>query len=211
MSAGRKGKGADAEALLGEAQDIFVQGAGKISAALLGMINRVGGQIYALLFLSDEPLSLDDIAERLSVSKSNVSVNIRMLEDYGLVRKVWIRGSRKDYYAAERVYPRKVIRDFLEKIRASLTDAITTIERTRAKVTEAKVALEGASRDRAQFILDQLNLIGLFYYAADRFVEDFFAGRPIDIELLRRAIMNPEDFSGRAPRRRGGPAWGQNT
>ena len=189
------------EAMLAEAQEIFVQGAGKISSALLGMINRVGGQIYALLFLSEEPLSLDDIADRLAVSKSNVSINIRMLEDYNLVRKVWVKGSRKDYYAAERVYPKKVLKDFLEKIRGSLTDAITTIERTRAKVTEAKVELEGEAKERARFLMEQLNLIGLFYYAADKFVDDFFAGRPINMELLRRAIMNPADLSTKKQKR----------
>src|SRR3989338_2471833 len=84
------------DAALTEAVDTFIQGAGQISAALLGMINKVGGQIYALLFLAEEPLSLDDISDRLEVSKSNVSINIRMLEEYNLVRKVWIKGSRKD-------------------------------------------------------------------------------------------------------------------
>lgn len=181
------------EVVLEEAIDTFIQGAGKVSSALLGMINRVGGQIYALLFIADEPMSLDEIAERLGVSKSNVSVNIRMLEDYNLVRKVWIKGSRKDYYAAERVYPKKVLKDFLEKIQGTMTDAITTIERTRAKATEAKVLL-GKNGDRAQFVLDQLNLIGLFYYAANQFFEDFFAGKSIDVDLLRSAILNPEDL-----------------
>ena len=181
------------EVVLEEAIDTFIQGAGKVSSALLGMINRVGGQIYALLFIADEPMSLDEIADRLGVSKSNVSVNIRMLEDYSLVRKVWIKGSRKDYYAAERVYPKKVLKDFLEKIQGTMTDAITTIERTRAKATEAKVLL-GKNGNRAQFILDQLNLIGLFYYAANQFFEDFFAGKNIDVDLLRSAILNPEDL-----------------
>lgn len=182
-------------ALLDEAVDIFVQGAGKISAALLGMINRIGGQIYAILFISEEPLSLDDIAKKLCVSKSNVSVNIRMLEDYNLVRKVWVKGSRKDYYAAERVYPKKVITNFLEKIQGTLKDSIMTIERTRAKATEAKVALSGEKKGRAEFILEQLHLIGLFYYAANQFFEDFFEGKPVDVELLRRMILNPEKFS----------------
>ena len=182
------------QVVLEEAVDTFIQGAGKVSSALLGMINRVGGQIYALLFIADEPLSLDEIAERLGVSKSNVSVNIRMLEDYNLVRKVWIKGSRKDYYAAERVYPKKVLKDFLEKIQGTMTDAITTIERTRAKATEAKVLLGEKDGARAQFILDQLNLMGLFYYAANQFFENFFAGKSIDVDLLRRAILNPEDL-----------------
>ena len=187
-------KRADVDKTLDDAVEVFVQGAGKISSALLGMINRVGGQIYALLFLSEEPLSLDDIGERLGVSKSNISINIRMLEDYNLVRKVWVKGSRKDYYAAERTYPLKVITGFLVKIMGTLTDAITTIERTRAKATEAKVQLPKGEKGRAEFILNQLEMIGLFYYAANQFFEDFFAGKQINTELLRRAILNPEDL-----------------
>ncbi|MFA4874212.1 MAG: ArsR family transcriptional regulator [bacterium] len=186
---------AEGALMLDEAVDLFIQGAGKVSGALLGMINRVGGQIYALLFLSDEPLSLDDVSERLGVSKSNISINIRMLEEFNLVRKVWVKGSRKDYYAAERTYPKKVLKDFLDKIRGTLTDAITTIERTRAKATEAKVALDKEERQRAEFILQQVNLIGLFYYAANKFFDDFFAGRPVNIDLLRRVILNPDDLN----------------
>lgn len=182
------------EIVLDEAIDTFVQGAGKISSALLGMINRAGGQIYALLFLSDEPLSLDEISKKLGISKSNVSINIRMLEDFNLVRKVWVKGSRKDYYDAERVYPKKVLRDFLEKIRRTMEDSITTIERTRAKTMEAKVLMDGKDKEKIDFILSQLNLIGLFYYAANNFFDDFFAGKPINLDILRRAILNPEEF-----------------
>lgn len=181
-------------ASLDDAVDIFLQGAGKVSSALLGMINKVGGQIYALLFLADEPLSLDEIAERLSVSKSNVSINIRMLEEFELVKQVWVRGSRKDYYAAQRVYPKKVLKKFLEKIQGTLSDAITTIERTRAKTAEARVALTGKERKRADYMMTQLDIIGMFYYAANQFFDDFFAGKKFDAELLQRIILNPEDF-----------------
>lgn len=182
------------ETALNEAVNTFVQGAGKVSSALLGMINRAQGQIYALLFISDEPLSLDEISDRLGISKSNVSINIRMLEDFNLVRKVWVKGSRKDYYSAERVYPKKVLRDFLEKIKKTMEDAIITIERTRAKTMEAKVLLDGKDREKIDFILSQVNLIGLFYYAANNFFDDFFSGKQINVDTLRRAILNPEDF-----------------
>lgn len=188
------------EIVLEEAIDTFVQGAGKISSALLGMINKAGGQIYALLFLSDEPLSLDEISKRLGISKSNVSINIRMLEDFNLVRKVWVKGSRKDYYDAERVYPKKVLRDFLEKIRRTMGDSITTIERTRAKTMEAKVLMNGKDKERTDFILSQLNIIGLFYYAASNFFDDFFEGKPMNLDILRKAILNPEEFQSRSIR-----------
>lgn len=193
-------KRSEGDRLLEDAVETFIQGAGKVSSALLGMINKVGGQIYALLFLSDEPLSLDEIGQRLGVSKSNISINIRMLEDYNLVRKVWVKGSRKDYYAAERTYPKKVITDFLERIMGTLTDAITTIERTRAKATEAKVIMSKEEKGKAEFVLRQVELIGLFYYAANQFFENFFSGKPINVELLQRIILNPEDLHKRKGR-----------
>lgn len=179
---------------LNQAMETFLQGAGNVSAALLGMVNKVGGQIYALLFINDEPLSLDEIADLLQVSKSNISINIRLLEDYRLVRKVWIKGSRRDYYAAERTYPSKVIRDFLDRIQRNLKDAIMTIERTRALTREARVDLKGEEKKRAESILKNLDMLGSFYYAANSFFEDFFAGKEVNMDLLRYAITNPADL-----------------
>lgn len=63
-------------------------------------IGRIVGQLYALLFMSAVPLSLDDIMDRLKTSKGNVSINIRELERWGAVKKVWVKGSRKDFYEA---------------------------------------------------------------------------------------------------------------
>ncbi|MBI4224400.1 MAG: ArsR family transcriptional regulator [Deltaproteobacteria bacterium] len=180
-------------ASLEEAIETFIQGAGQVSAALLGMINKVGGQMYALLYLSEEPLSLDDIAEKLAVSKSNVSINIRLLEDYDLVRKVWVKGSRKDFYSAERNYPKKVIKDFLENIRRTLTDALTTIERTRLKIDRVKLEMRKGETQQADFMLDQLGRIALFYEAAHQYFEDFFSGKPVDIELLRQAVSTSKE------------------
>ena len=65
-------------------------------------INRVAGQMYVLLFLSEQALSLDEMTLRLRVSKGHVSTNIRALERWRAVRRVVVRGSRKDYYEANR-------------------------------------------------------------------------------------------------------------
>ena len=82
-----------------KACDNFIEGIGHL-ASTVGL-SRVIGQLYAMLFLSNEPLCLDDMAERLKISKGNASVNIRELEKLGVVRKVWVKGSRKDFYEAE--------------------------------------------------------------------------------------------------------------
>lgn len=63
-------------------------------------VPRIGGRIYAFLLLQDEPCSLDDLAEHLSVSKTSVSTNARLLEQRGLLERTARPGDRRDYYTA---------------------------------------------------------------------------------------------------------------
>lgn len=84
---------------LSDAQDVFL---GKINQICSGFgLNNIMAQLYAMLYLSNKTLSLNDMVERLKISKASASINIRALERYGAVRKIWVKGSRKDYYEAE--------------------------------------------------------------------------------------------------------------
>jgi DNA-binding transcriptional regulator GbsR (MarR family) len=60
-------------------------------------VNRTVGQIYALLFLSDRALNADEIAEALGMSRSNVSMGLKELEAWRLVRKRHLPGDRREY------------------------------------------------------------------------------------------------------------------
>ena len=82
-----------------EAQDVFLDRINQICNKF--GLNNIMAQLYAILYLSNEALSLNDMVERLKISKGSASVNIRALERYGAVRRVWVKGSRKDYYEAE--------------------------------------------------------------------------------------------------------------
>ena len=59
---------------------------------------RVAGRLLALLLVSPEPQSLDELARQLEVSKASVSVNIRNLEQRGIVERIGHAGDRRDYY-----------------------------------------------------------------------------------------------------------------
>ncbi len=63
-------------------------------------INRTVGQIYALLFVSSRPLNADEITDRLQVSRSNVSMGLKELQSWRLVRLSHLPGDRRDYYSA---------------------------------------------------------------------------------------------------------------
>ncbi|HSH96541.1 MAG TPA: hypothetical protein VK968_20500, partial [Roseimicrobium sp.] len=66
------------------ARDKFIEAGG--STTLSFGLGRLVGQIYALLYLSPEPMCLDDIAHQLGVSKAGVSVTIRQMEQWHAVR-----------------------------------------------------------------------------------------------------------------------------
>ncbi len=63
-------------------------------------INRTVGQIYALLFLSPRPLCADEIAESLEFSRSNVSMGLKELQAWRLVRLRHVPGDRREYFGA---------------------------------------------------------------------------------------------------------------
>ncbi|ANA35565.1 GbsR/MarR family transcriptional regulator [Ralstonia mannitolilytica] len=63
-------------------------------------INRTVGQIYALLYAAREPINADEIAEALGFSRSNVSIGLKELEAWKLVRLSHKPGDRREYFAA---------------------------------------------------------------------------------------------------------------
>ncbi len=61
-------------------------------------VNRTVAQIHALLYLSERPLQAAEIAETLSVARSNVSTSLKELQGWGIVRVVHVLGDRRDHF-----------------------------------------------------------------------------------------------------------------
>src|SRR3984957_20587041 len=62
-------------------------------------VNRTVAQVHALLYLSPEPLTAEDIAETLSVARSNVSTSLRELQNWQLVHATHQMGDRRDFFS----------------------------------------------------------------------------------------------------------------
>ena len=83
-----------------EAKDRFIQTWGSLGT--LWGINKAMAQIHALLLISPEPLSMEDVMEELHISRGNTSMNLRQLIDWGIVYKTSKAGERKEYFASEK-------------------------------------------------------------------------------------------------------------
>lgn len=81
------------------AREHFIQGVSRI-AHFWGFPKAMGA-IFGVVYLSEEPVTLDELVQQVGVSKGAVSTNIRGLERLGIVHRKIIMGDRKDYYTAE--------------------------------------------------------------------------------------------------------------
>ena len=85
---------------LKEAKNKFIQTWGALGSQW--GINKTMAQIHALLMISKEPLSMEDIMEDLQISRGNASMNLRALMDWGIVFKEYKPGERKEYFTGEK-------------------------------------------------------------------------------------------------------------
>lgn len=83
-----------------EALDQFILLWGEMASAW--GINRTMAQIHALLYAESDPLDTDTIMKQLDISRGNANMNLRNLIQWQLIHKVHFKGSRKDYFTAEK-------------------------------------------------------------------------------------------------------------
>ncbi len=103
-------------------------------------INRTMAQIHALLLISPDPLTQDDIMEELNISRGNTNMNIRELINWGLVERVLLSGERKEYFTAEKDIWKVVKQIVKERKKRELEPMLQLLD----KLEE----VEGDKRDR---------------------------------------------------------------
>lgn len=85
---------------LSEAKEKYIQTWGTF--ATNWGINRTMAQVHALLLASGKALSTDEVMEQLEISRGNANMNLRTLIDWGIVKKEFLKGDRKEYFIAEK-------------------------------------------------------------------------------------------------------------
>lgn len=116
-----------------EVQDRFIAAWGQMGTAW--GVSRTMAEVYALLYITGEPLNTDDVMERLRISRGNASMSLRSLVEWGLVSRAHKRGDRKEYFLAEQdpwSLSRKVMR---ERLRREVLPLLATLHELRDSTT----------------------------------------------------------------------------
>tara|TARA_E500000178_G_scaffold185351_1_gene183548 strand:- start:2573 stop:3070 length:498 start_codon:yes stop_codon:yes gene_type:complete len=104
-------------------------------ADLLNLPRSVG-ELYGVLYISEEPLCLDDLRLKLRISKGSTSQGLKILRSFGAIRKVYVPGDRKDFYVAESSL-RKIAGGFAsEQIQPHLESGSERLEQIRVLLEE---------------------------------------------------------------------------
>jgi HTH-type transcriptional regulator, glycine betaine synthesis regulator len=130
--------------------------------------SKVMGQLYTTVLLSPEPLSLDDFADRLDISKASVSTNLRTLEHLGMVRRVWApnRSDRRKYYEAETDFWQIISNVLSGREMRDVERAITSLDENAALIRERLNKMEREDRELAELYLERIEQIeALFRFA----------------------------------------------
>jgi DNA-binding transcriptional regulator GbsR (MarR family) len=114
-------------------------------------INRTVAQIHALLFISPKPLHAEEIAEALSVARSNVSTSLKELQGWGIVKLVHVLGDKRDHFES--------MKDVWEMFRLVLDERKRreidpTLAMLRECLTEAGQEKDAYTRDRLRDLRD---------------------------------------------------------
>lgn len=110
---------------------------------------RTSGRMLGLLLLEPEELSMDEIAERLLVSRASVSTNARQLQTWGVVERVSRPGDRRDFYRIAPDLERTLLRHRMERM-AQVEEMLQAGTATPAAADErVRTRLQGLARMHA--------------------------------------------------------------
>ncbi len=144
--------------------DSTVAGLGRL-ARFFGF-GEVMGRLYGTLMLSPEPMSLDDLASSLEISKGSVSMNVRDLERWGMAKEVWMRGERKKYYRAESDLWQVILNVLGSREQREVQVALEVLNDSIGKLKSAEEELSPEDEELARYYLERIADLQTFFQVA---------------------------------------------
>jgi DNA-binding transcriptional regulator GbsR (MarR family) len=142
---------------LEKAHDYFIETAGRLSKNL--GLSEIAGQLYALLYLSPDPISLNEMVEKLKMSKASASVNIRALERWGAAKKVWVKGNRRDHYAADRDVWKVASSRLKVGLERRISEANGAIEQVEKMLKDSEKKFNGENKKLARTYVERIKTV----------------------------------------------------
>ena len=143
-----------------EAKKEFIQAWGSLGSSW--GINRTMSSIHALLMSSPKALSTEEIMEELQISRGNANMNIRALIDWGLVKKRFIPGERKEFFEAGKDIWEIARQIASERKRRELSPVLEVIGRLKETEDQSDPEFTALLKDMHEFTATLTNVMDRF-------------------------------------------------
>jgi len=148
------------------------------------------GRVWTVLYLSPDPLSAEDLRHALQLSSGAVSMTLSELSRWGVVRRVWIQGERKDFYTAEVQLWRMISRVFNEREKSEVTAAIDVFEEALDKLDRIRrTSSDPEMRSRAELQHERISQLLELARLGRRLLDALVSTAKVDAEPLVRFLL----------------------
>jgi HTH-type transcriptional regulator, glycine betaine synthesis regulator len=154
----------------------------------------VMGRLWTILYLSPEPLPAAELGDRLQASAGAVSMGLNDLQKWGVVKKAWRPGERRDFYEPETSIWKMVTRVFRERELAFVRAAIEAFETTRKQLAKARATADAETKKRIKFIENRLSSLLTLSRIGEGLLLMLSSGQPVDPQPMK-TLFHPEDES----------------
>ena len=170
---------------LTQAQTHFIQGMSRISS--FWGFPKAMGAIYGAIYLSPNPLSLDEIVEQVGVTKGAVSTNVRQLERLSMVHKHLQVGDRKDYYTAETDFW-KIVKGILREREKNEFDLAIRSVGESIQILESGLP-EETDKETVAFCKSRMVELNKFFDSLDNLVATFLAVDDLRSNFIKKKFL----------------------
>jgi DNA-binding transcriptional regulator GbsR (MarR family) len=148
------------------------------------------GRVWTVLYLSPEPMSAEDLRHALGLSSGAVSMTLSELSKWGVVRRVWIQGERKDFYTAEVQLWRMISRVISEREKSEVVGAIDVFEDSLKQLERARqAATDPAARARIELQRERIGHLLELARIGRRMIDGLVSTAKVDAEPLVRFFL----------------------
>lgn len=152
---------------------------------------KVLGRVWTVLFIAAEPLPAASIAERLSMSAGATSMALTELQRWGVVKRVWRPGERKEFYEAETDFWRMISKVFDERERLIAESVRDRLERA------AQILRKSAPGPLTKTSIDRVERLLAFVLVAQTALDGFIKSRRVDFSPFGNLVTFPLRALGR--------------
>jgi DNA-binding transcriptional regulator GbsR (MarR family) len=147
------------------------------------------GRVWAVLYLSPDPLTAQDLRSALRLSSGAVSMILNDLSRWGVVRKVWIQGDRRDHFAAEVQLWRMISRVLSEREKTEIVVFMEACEEAMRFLESKVTSHDGRDRARAELQLERIKALHDLARLGKRLLDGLLSTAKLDAEPLTRFLL----------------------